>query len=115
LDRTEETRARSVVSHNAHPPDQIPNDWPTLIFQRLFCDPDPKTHVDRSLRAYIHTASSGLADFDAVIFPMQSNDGQDIPPTALEGQLGAQLRSQGFDVAAIVMLGGAGAGTSAGF
>ena len=30
----------------------------------------------------------------------------------LEGQLGAQLRAQGFNAAAIVMLGGLGAGTS---
>jgi hypothetical protein len=39
-------------------------------------------------------------------------DQQDVPVGFLEGQLGAQLRSQGFDAAAIVMLGGPGAGTA---
>lgn len=36
------------------PPDQIPDDWPGLIMQRLFYEPD-QSGVDRSLRAYIHT------------------------------------------------------------
>jgi len=34
-----------------------------------------------------------------------------VPANVLEGQLGSQLRDQGFDAAAIVMLGGPGAGT----
>jgi hypothetical protein len=46
---------------------------------------------------------------------MQVLDQQDVPANALDGQLGSQLRSQGFDAAAIVMLGGPGAGTTAGF
>ena len=100
---------------NAHPPDQIPPDLPDLIMQRILFDPDPGTGADRSLRAFIHTASSGLADLDAVVLPMQVLDEQDVPPTALDGLLGAQLRSDGFDAAALVMLGGPGAGTSAGF
>src|SRR5690242_8299066 len=100
---------------NAHPPDQIPNDWPMQIAQRLFYDPAPGTGIDRSLRAYIHTVSSGTADFDATIMPMQTLDRQDVPANALDGTLGAQLRSQGFDAAALVMLGGQGAGTNAGF
>ncbi len=97
---------------NAHPPDQIPADWPGLIMRRVIFDPDPHTRADRSLRAYIHTASSGLADLDAVVLPMQMIDEQDVPPGALDGLLGAQLRNDGFDAAAIVMLGGYGAGTS---
>lgn len=40
---------------------------------------------------------------------------QDVPPDILEGTLGAQLRADGFDAAAIVMLGGVGAGTNHGF
>jgi hypothetical protein len=67
-------------------------------------DPDPTTGSDRSLRAYIHAASSGRADLDAVVLPMATVDQQDVPPTILDAQLGAQLRSQGFDAAAIVML-----------
>jgi hypothetical protein len=100
---------------NAHPPDQIPADWNNQILQRVLFDPDPITGVDLSLRTYIHAASSGLADLDAVVMPMVEVDEQDVPPTVLEGQLGPQLRQQGFDAAAIVMLGGAGAGTAAGF
>jgi hypothetical protein len=47
--------------------------------------------------------------------PIATVDAQDVPPDVLEPQLGPQLRQQGFDAAAIVMLGGPGAGTSAGF
>jgi hypothetical protein len=104
-----------VYRPNAHPPDQIPGDWANLILQRILFDPDPTTKADRSLRAYIHAASSGQADLDAVVLPMQVVDAQDVPPDALEGQLGSQLRAQGFDAAAIVMLGGLGAGTNSGF
>jgi hypothetical protein len=100
---------------NAHPPDQIPPDWGNLILQRALYDPHPTTRADRSLRAYIHAASSGRADLDAVVLPMQTIDRQDVPANALDGLLGGKLREQGFHAAAIVMLGGPGAGTSAGF
>jgi hypothetical protein len=100
---------------NAHPPDQIPPDWNGQILRRIFFDPDPTTGTDRSLRAYIHTVSSGVADLDAAVMGMQSIDEQDVPPGALEGQFGAQLRAQGFDAASIVMLGGVGAGTTSGY
>jgi hypothetical protein len=104
-----------VYRPNAIPPDQIPADWNNQILRRVLFDPDPRTGMDRSLRAYIHTASSGVADLDAFVMPMEIVDQQDVPPTVLEGQLGPQLRAQGFHAAAIVMLGGPGAGTNAGF
>ena len=104
-----------VYRPHAIPPDQIPANWETDILRRALHDPDPVTGLDRSLRAYIHTVSSGRADLDAVVLPMQIVDQQDVPPTILESQLGAQLREQGFDAAAIVMLGGPGAGTASGF
>jgi len=44
--------------------------------------------------------------------PMEVIDQQDVSPDALEGRIGSRLRDQGFDAAAIVMLGGVGAGTS---
>jgi hypothetical protein len=44
--------------------------------------------------------------------PRRTANQQDVPVDFLEAQLGAQLRSQGFDAAAIVMLGGPGAGTA---
>ena len=97
---------------NAHPPDQIPADWEDQILRRMLFDPFLGTGADRSLRAYIHAASSGRADLDAVVMPRMTADQQDVPVGFLEGQLGAQLRSQGFDAAAIVMLGGPGAGTA---
>jgi hypothetical protein len=104
-----------VYRPHAHPPDVIPPNWRDQIFARALFDPDPVTKIDRSLRAYIHTVSSGLADLDAMVLDMQTVDQQDVPPGILEPQLGPQLRQQGFDAAAIVMLGGVGAGTSAGF
>jgi hypothetical protein len=66
------------------------------------------TGADRSLRTYIQKASSGRADLDAVVMPTQVADMQDVPPHFLDGQLGSQLRNQGYDAAAIVMLGGPG-------
>jgi hypothetical protein len=44
--------------------------------------------------------------------PMVVIDQQDVPVDALEGQFGADLRNQGFDAAAVVMLGGGGAATA---
>ena len=120
-----------VYRSNAHPPDLIPTDWTNQILQRVLFDPDltsqlslpcaPLIAADRSLRAYIHAASSGRADLDAVVKQMQvvdlpvpgGKDFNDVPVDYLEGQLGSQLRDQeGFDAAAIVMLGGVGAATS---
>ncbi|MDX5418011.1 MAG: hypothetical protein LPK09_02260, partial [Hymenobacteraceae bacterium] len=97
---------------NARPPDQIPADWNGDILRRALYDPDPLTGADRSLRAYIHTVSSGIADLDVVILPMEVMDKQDVQVDALEGKLGDILREQGFHAAAIVMLGGLGAGTA---
>ena len=37
------------------------------ILRRVLFDPDPNAGADRSLRAYIHAASSGLADLEAVV------------------------------------------------
>jgi hypothetical protein len=105
---------------NIQPPDVIPPDWPGQIMQRLFFDPptDPATGapipgVDRSVRAYFHTVSSGLADLDVVVLPPQTIAEQNVPPDALEATMGAQLRSEGFVGAAIVMLGGPGGGSTA--
>ena len=92
---------------NAHPPDEpVPADWPAEILRRVYYDPNAFRNLpDRSLRTYIHTVSSGLADLDATVLPMEVLDQQDVPPNALEGKLGATLRAQGFNAAALVMLG----------
>jgi hypothetical protein len=97
---------------NAHPPDQVPADWEDQILRRVLFDPTSGIVSDRSLRAYIHAASSGRADLDVVVMPRMTAAQQDVPVGFLEGQLGAQLRAQGFNAAAIVMLGGPGAGTA---
>ena len=92
---------------NAHPPDDpIPADWPAEILRRVYYDPNAFPGLpDRSLRTYIHRVSSGLADLDATVLPMEVLDQQDVPPDALESKLGASLRAQGFAAAALVMLG----------
>jgi hypothetical protein len=103
-----------VYRPNAIPPDIIPSDWENQIFQRVLFNPDPTIKADRSLRAYIHAASSGLADLDVVVMPMEvvTLPNAVVLPDALEPKLGPALRDQGFDAAALVMLGGAGSGTS---
>ena len=102
-----------VFRPNAHPPDVIAADWNSDILRRVFFDPDTRTGADRSLRAYIHAASSGLADLDAVVMPMATIDLQDVRLDILDERLdGPGLRKQGFDAAAAVMLGGVGAATS---
>ena len=92
---------------DADPPDLVPADWSNQILARVFLFPDPNTRLDMSLRAYIRAMSSGLADIDAVVMPMEtvtSLHPAGFPETAaLEAQLGPQLQSQGFDAAAWVM------------
>ena len=104
---------------NIQPPDVIPPDWSGQIMQRLFFDPatdpttgDPIPGADRSVRAYFHTVSSGLADLDVVVLPAQTIAEENVPPDALEATMGTQLRSEGFVGAAIVMLGGPGGGST---
>jgi hypothetical protein len=100
---------------NAHPPDFIPSDWENDILRRVLYDPDPATGKDKSLRAFIHTVSSGVADLDVIVTERHSVDLQDVPANILESEMGDRLRAEGCDAAAIVMLGGPGAGTNSGF
>jgi hypothetical protein len=88
---------------NIQAPYVIPPDWSDQIMQRLFYDPPtnsttsaPIAGVDRSVRAYFHTVSSGLADFDVVVLPAQTIAGENVLPDALEATMGAQLRSEGL-------------------
>ncbi|HEY5808801.1 MAG TPA: hypothetical protein VIT67_12575, partial [Povalibacter sp.] len=98
---------------SAIPPDVIPADWSSDILRRVLFDPDANTGADRSLRAYILAASSGRADLDAVVMPMATTDIRDVRLELLDDMLdGPGLRAQGFDAAAVVMLGGPGAGTA---
>ena len=77
---------------NAHPPDQIPDDWENQILQRALFDPDPVKGADRSLRAYIHAASSGRADLDAVVMPRDSIDLQEVPVVILNSVTSCEAR-----------------------
>ena len=106
---------RSNVATDVPPPN-----WADQILQRVYYDKDPRTGVDRSLRAYIHTVSSGLADLHVVVLPPQTivaggPNGTDVAPDALEATEGNLLRAAGFDGAAIVMLGGPGGGSTIGY
>jgi Tachylectin len=91
----------------AHPPDApVPDDWPAEIMRRVYYDPGAVTGLaDRSLRTYIYTVSSGMADLDATVLPMQLTDLQDVEPDAFQAQFGHALKAQGFDAAALVELG----------
>ena len=97
---------------HAAPPDQIPADWENAIFRRVVYDPRREANgADRSLRAWLRAASSGLADIDPSVLPMQTIDKQVVEATELESALGPRLRDQRMDAAVLVMLGGRGAGT----
>jgi len=113
---------RSNISTDVPPPD-----WPDQIGQRAFLDKfqqNPTTaavqYTDRSVRSYIHTVSYGLADIDVEVQPMQTvvgtgTDGRNVEPNVLEATMGNQLRANGFDGAAIVMLGGPYGGETIGY
>jgi hypothetical protein len=101
---------------NAAPPDQIPPDWEEAILRRVIDDPRPQAKgADRSLRAWLRAASSGLADIEPSVLPMQTIDKQVVDADELEDTLGGRLRDQGMDAAVLVMLGDRGAGNNAGF
>jgi hypothetical protein len=101
---------------NAAPPDQIPPNWEDAILRRVTNDPRPQANgADRSLRAWLRAASSGLADIDPTVLPMQTIARQNVEADDLEGTLGGPLRDQGMDAAVLVMLGGPGAGNNRGF
>ena len=100
----------------AAPPDQIPPDWENTILRRVVYDPRREANgADRSLRAWLRAASSGLADIDPLVLPMQTIDKQGVEANELEGTLGDRLRDQGMHAAVLVMLGGRPSGTNAGF
>ena len=101
---------------NAAPPDLIPPDWETVILRRVIYDPRREANdADRSLRAWLRAVSSGLADIDPFVLPMETIDKQVVEADELEGKLGRRLRDQGMDAAVLVMLGGRGSGTNRGF
>ena len=117
--RSKETRIHSVVSdkhpaagcHTAglarsdyatgvfrparRPDDRQADTWHRSIRPRLF----PHCILRIGGSRYRRTAAQTIAE-------------KDVPPDALEATMGNQLRSEGFDGAAIVMLGGPGGGST---
>jgi hypothetical protein len=91
------------------PPGPPPPDWADQIWQRVFYWPDAGG-VDVSLRRYITTISQGRADIEGEVQPVQTVGIKDVPPSFLASELEQPLRDQGFHGAALVMLGGLGAG-----
>jgi hypothetical protein len=101
---------------NAAPPDQIPPDWENAIMRRVIDDPRPAAGgADRSLRAWLKAVSSGTADIDPLVLPMQTINKQVVEADELESSLGQRLRDQGMDAAILIMLGGRRSGTNRGF
>lgn len=103
-----------VIRSRNHPPDVVPPDFADQILKRVLYNPMPVTNADASLRGFIRAASSGRADLDAAVLATQISDTDDTLPGEFEAALGDQLRSQGFDHAAMVTLSGGG-GTNGGF
>jgi hypothetical protein len=90
----------------------VPPDWRELIEKRIYNWPDPLRGVDVSLRNYIYTTSLGHADIEGVVKDVYPLNRQDVPPGFLAPQFEQQFRNEHFDAAALVMLGGLGAGTA---
>ena len=95
----------------------VPSDWREQIEGRIYFDRDPVTGLNVSLRDYIYTTSHGRADMHGVVLDTEFVDQKDVPPSFLASQFEARLRGEGFDAAALVMLGGvnAGQGDAGGF
>jgi hypothetical protein len=89
--------------------DAQPSDWEAQILRRVYYD--PTTLGDISLRTFIQRTSHGRADIEGVVLPRVELNQLDVPVGAL-GNRTSELREQGFDAGALVMLGGVGAGTA---
>lgn len=104
-----------VFRSRNQPPDIVPPDFAQQILTKVLFNPSAQRGgADFSLRGWLRAASSGRADIDPAVMPMQTSNAIDTSPTEFEGALGSSLRAQGFDHAAIVTLSGGG-GTNAGF
>lgn len=91
--------------------DVVPPDWAQQIEKRIYLDPNTGG-ADISLRTYIVKISNGRADLEGHVLPIQQTDRIDVPPTAFADRFESRLREQGFDAAALVMLGQPPSGTA---
>lgn len=81
-----------------------PNDWGSAIERKIYYQTDAR-NGNLSLRNYIHTVSSGLADVVGGVFPMEEVAQLEVEVDALEYKWGDKLRQLGFDGAALVAQG----------
>ena len=94
---------------NDFPP---PANWQADIEARIYSKQYATGNI--SLRDYIYTVSYGRADLQGTVKPVVNLARKDVPPDFLASQLEAQLRSEKFDAAALVMLGNPPVGQAAG-
>ena len=100
LARSKETRIHSIVS-DKHPSAAAGLDG--QIMQRLLFNPtiDPTTGnpipgTDRSVRAYFHAVSSGLADLDVVVLPATNHRGNKRAALGSRGDNGRPIEIRGL-------------------
>jgi len=113
-----------VYRSNAAPPDQIPLDWINVITNRVLNNPRPEVNgADRSLRGWLRSVSSGIADMEPLVTEIQTVNKQTVEPGDLEENpseepgvsFGQFLRNQGVEAAILITLGRGGGGTNDGF
>ena len=105
-----------VYRPNAAPPDQLPADWATDILRRVLTTLGSRPGARTAhCVAWLRAASSGRADIEPVVAPMQTINRRWSRPTTSRVRSVTALRGQGCDHAVLVMLGGRGAGTNRGF
>ena len=93
--------------------DDPPANWAEQIEARLYATVNG-SGIDLSLRNYIYTTSYGKGDIIGEVLPVIEIPRQHVEVDDLESEHGEKLRARGFDAAALVMLGGVGAGTASG-
>ena len=58
-----------LVVENRPGYDPPPSNYREYVRRRVYFDPDPQTHEDRSLMSYINSVSYGRASLDAAVSP----------------------------------------------
>jgi hypothetical protein len=107
------------------PPDVMPDNWRDAILNRVINDIRPAAGgVDRSLRAWLQRVSWGKANIDPKVFEIRKVTQKAVAPDHFAREVNPNpeqslnedhLKAQGFSSAILIMLGGAGAGTTSGF
>ena len=91
-----------VLRSETSPPDVAPANWEAEILRRLVCQTGT-AGVDKSLRSWVFTVSSGIADLDPVVLSPVTVTTLSLPD--LDADLGTRLRDDGVVHAVIVFPG----------